>query len=717
MVIDLEKPRKTLFLHLLKRVNKMSVIQTIRQKYLGLMIGSIVVALLGFLLMDALQNNGSNLFGSNDRSLGSINGTTVSNEEYLGLEQKYMENARSKNAKMTEQEGEEVKAQVWDDLVNQKLLEGEYEKLGIQVSDKELQGMLTSQYADPMIQQNFRDPATGVFDASKVKQYLDNLRTTKDTAQRKQWLEFEKGLIKQRLAQKYTGMVALGTYMPKGVIDAKFAERNSLAATEYVKIPYTTIDDSKVIVTDADITAFMQKYKGSFTLTDAIRKSDYVSFDVIPTSIDTENSLGVLNKNAAEFAATTTMEEFIGKNSDEGFTKDYFAKGRAKTAMTDSMGNNAVGAVAGPYFEEGAFKLFKVLDKKSLPDSARVTHLLIAITKEMSEDAAKVKIDSLEKVVIAGGDLAQLASQFSDDNGTKAKGGDLGYFAQGMMMPEFSEPCFFGNKGDLKKVKTNYGWHLLRVTDQKDFKPCAKVAVFSKSLKASEGTMNAVYTKASQFAEGIKDKATFDAAVKKNNTTKRIAEGIIANQNTIQGMGSAREIVRWAYDKQTKVGSVSGIKTVKDGLIDKYVVACLSEIANPGLAPVSMVRDRLQGEIKKQKKGAILAAQYKSAASLADIASKSGQTVATADTVLLAGSMNPVLGNEAKVVGACFNKVNSTKVSDGIYGNDGVFFIKVKSVTPSTIKASEADYQRERMMNQMQSAQNIGRSIPVIHHK
>jgi peptidyl-prolyl cis-trans isomerase D len=695
----------------------MSVIQTIRQKYLGLMIGSIVVALVGFLLMDALQNNGSNLFGNNDRTLGSINGNTVSNEEYISLEQKYMENARSKNAKLTEAEGEEVKAQAWDDLVNQKLLEAEYEKLGIDVSNKELQGMLTSEYADPMIQQNFRDPATGIFDASKVKQYLDGMRTSKDTAQKKQWLDFEKGLIKQRLAQKYTGMVAMGTYMPKGMIDAKMVERNSLAATDYVKIPYTTIDDSKVTVTDADITAFMQKYKGSFTLQDAIRKSDYVSFDVIPTSADTQMSLGIINANAAEFATTQNMEEFIGRNSDQGFTKDYFAKGRANTPMTDSMSNNAVSSVAGPYFEEGAFKLFKVLDKKSLPDSARVTHILIAITKEMNEDNAEKKIDSLMAVVKGGGDLSQLASQFSDDNGSKAKGGDLGYFAQGMMMPEFSEPCFFGAKGDLKKVKTNYGWHLLRVVDQKDFKPCAKVAVFSKTLKASEGTMNAVYTKASQFADGVKDKASFDAAVKKNNTTKRIAEGIIANQNSIQGMGSARDIVRWAYDKETKVGSVSGIKTVKDGLIDKYVVACLSEIANPGLAPVSMVRERLSGEIKKQKKAAMIAAQYKSATSLADIASKSGQTVATADTVLLAGSMNPVLGNEAKVVGACFNKVNSTKVSEGIYGNDGVFFIKVKSVTPSTIKASEADYQRERMMNQMQSSQNIGRSIPAILKK
>jgi peptidyl-prolyl cis-trans isomerase D len=695
----------------------MSVIQTIRQKYLGLMIGSIVLALVGFLLMDALQNNGSNLFGSADRTLGAVNGAEVTPAEYDALQQRYMENARSKNPKISEAETEDVKSQAWEDLVNQKLLEAEYSKLGIQVSDKELQGMLTGEFADPMIQQNFSDPATGVFDPSKVKQYLDNMRTSKDTAQKKQWLDFEKGLIKQRLAQKYTAMVSMGTYTPKGMIDIKMNERNSIASAEFVKVPYTSVEDSKVKVEDADITAFMQKYKSSFTLQQELRKSDYVAFDVIPTSTDTQASLGVLNANAAEFASTTNIEEFIGKNSDEGFDKNYYAKGRAASPMTDSMGNNAVGSIAGPYFEDGNYKLFRVLGKKSVADSVRATHLLIAVSKNMSEEAAEKKIDSFEVAVKQGGDLAQLASQFSDDNGSKAKGGDLGYFAQGMMMPELSDTCFNGVKGQLIKVKTNYGWHLVRITDQKDFKPCTKVAVFSKSLKASEGTMNNVYTKASQFAEGVKDKATFDAAVKKSGATKRVAEGISATQSSIQGLGSARELVRWTYDKDSKPGSVSGIKTVKDGLIDKYVVACLSEVATEGLAPVSMVREKLEADIRKQKKAAIIAKQYESAASLADIASKSAQTVMNVDTVLFAATSNPAISQEAKVLGACFNKANTGKISSGIYGNDGVFFIKVKSITPSTVKATEADYQRERMMSQMQSAQNIARSIPMILKK
>ena len=158
------------------------------------------------------------------------------------------------------------------------------------------------------------------------------------------------------------------------------------------------------------------------------------------------------------------------------------------------------------------------------------------------------------------------------------------------------------------------------------------------------------------------------------------------------------------------------VKSAKDGLIDKYVVACLIEIAEPGLAPASLVRDRLEGDIRKQKKALMIAKEYK-AADLASIASKAGTTVMSADTVLLAGTMNPVLGNEPKVIGACFNKANTNKVSDGIQGNDGVYFIKVKNITPSNITPTDMDYQRERMMIQMQSSQNIGRSIPMILKK
>jgi peptidyl-prolyl cis-trans isomerase D len=712
LIIDFVNPLKPLFLQLLKRVNKMSVIQTIR-KNSWLMIGSIVVALVGFLLMDAFKKDGGG--GRSDNSLGSINGTEVTNAEYATIEQNYINNARNKNPKITEQELDDAKAQAWDDMVSEKLLETEYEKLGIQVTDKELQGMLTSQYADPMIMQNFADPATGAFDPSKVKQYLDNLRTTKDTAQRKQWLQFEKGLIKQRLTQKYSTMLSMGTYIPKGAIEAGLAERTAVASAEYVKVPYTAIDDAKVKVEDADVTAFMSKYKNAFTLQQPLRKAEYVSFDIIPTSADTAASLGVLNSFGAEFATASNTEEFIGKNSDEGFDKEYHAAGRSKSPMTDSMGKNAIGSTAGPYFEDGAFKMFKVLDKKNLPDSVRATHLLIAITKDMNETAAEAKIDSLMKTVQGGGDLAQLASQLSDDNGSKAKGGDLGYFAYGQMMPEFNEVCFMGTKGDLKKVKTNYGWHLVRVTDQKDFKSCAKVAVYAKSLKASENTMNTAYTKASQFSNGVTSKTAFDAAVKKYGATKRVAEGINQTQSTIQGLGNAREVVRWAFNKDNKVGTVSDIKTVRDGLIDKYVVACLTEKAEEGLAPVGMLRDRLSADIRKQKKAKLIAEQYKGAASLADIASKSGQTIATADTISAINTGS--FGNEQRVVGACFNKANTGKVSEGIAGSDGVYFIKVKSLTPGAAKAGPADIQREQMMYQMQTTQNLGRAIPAILKK
>ncbi len=692
----------------------MSVIQTIRNKYLGLMIASIVIALLGFLLMDALQNNGSNLFGSNDRSFGKVNGKAISNTQYLETETRYMENARRQNSKMSEQETEEVKQQAWEDLVNQQLLESEYEKLGIQVTNKELQQMLSSQYADPAVVKNFSDPNTGVFDPTKVKQFVDNLRTSKDTAQRKQWINFEKGLIDQRMAQKYTGLVALGTYIPTPFIESKIAERNTIASADFVKVPYTSVEDKNVTVTDADLSTYMKKYASSFTLREPMRKLDYVAFDVIPTSADTQASLGVINNLAADFASSTVIEEFIGKNSDESYEAEFFAKGRGKSQLFDTCIRNGVGSVAGPYFEDGMYKLFKVMDKRDIADSARVTHILIAVTKDRSTEAAEKLCDSLLKTVQNGGDISQLASQISDDGGSKAKGGDMGYVPRGVISKEFSDATFMGKVGEVKKAKSGYGFHIVKCTDQKAFQPSAKIAVFAKSLKASEATINAAYTKANQFSTGVNDKATFEASIKKAGLTKRVAEGIGEAQTMVQGIGASRDIVRWAYDAKTKLGATSGIKSAKDGLIDRYIVACLAETAEPGIAPVSMVRERLEAQVRKSKKAAMIATQYASAASLQDIATKAATTVGSADTILFAGTSNPVLGTEPRVIGACFNKANTTAISKAIEGNEGVYFVKVKTQTPSTLASQPQTVMQERMMMQMQSNQSIGRSIPMI---
>ena len=182
----------------------MSVIQTIRNKYIGLVVGAIVIALVGFLVMDAMQSNVRSVFSGDQTLLANINGTRVEAKDFEALRNKYEENikAREKGKTLSDEERNQATEQAWTDIVNETLVAEESEKLGLDLTDKELQDMLTGPYADPMVQQSFTDPNTGIFDPSKVSQYLNNLSQDKTGAERAKWKDFEDAIIKAKKNRK-----------------------------------------------------------------------------------------------------------------------------------------------------------------------------------------------------------------------------------------------------------------------------------------------------------------------------------------------------------------------------------------------------------------------------------------------------------------------------------------------------------------------------------
>jgi peptidyl-prolyl cis-trans isomerase D len=691
----------------------MSVIQTIRNKYLGLMIGLIVLALVGFLLMDAVQSNTSNLFSSDgDRSsLGSINGTKISTTEYNELEKSAVDRLKQNNPKASEADINNAKEEVWNQLVSEKLMTSEYEKLGLQVTNKEFQEMLTSEFADPFIQQNFKDPQTGQFNPSAVKQYVQDIKANKNKDEKTkaafdQWMDLEKNLEKNRLSQKYSALISMGLYAPKKAIEKTVEQRDQVASINYVMVPYTNIEDKNIKVTDADILAYEKMYETSFTLQEEMRKCDYVNFDIIPTADDTAKSLGFLNSVSGEFIQSTNQEEFIGKNGDELFDKNYHKSGDFPSARIDSATKQAVGTVVGPYYEDGYFRMTKILDKKSIPDSVKASVIAIRITQALNEDAAKAKIDSIKKIANPA-NFAQLASQLSDDENTKAKGGDIGFVpTKNSAGNEVMEFLSTGTKGQIKDIKGNGAFQLFLITDQVGFKPNTKVATISKRLVASQATVNNVSTKVANFMSSVKDKASFDAAVKKAGLTKNVAENILANQKEISGLGSAREVVRYAFDSE--IGKVSSILNLNS---EKFVVAVLTDIYPKGLAPVGLVKQNLEQAIVRQKKAQMISDKFKSAG-LDAIASQTQGTVKSADTVRLVGSFNSEISSEQKVIGASFNKANLNKVSSGIPGSQGVYFITVKNASTQASGANTPEnIEQERKMQMMQGMQNLNLSL------
>ncbi|MBP6625588.1 MAG: peptidylprolyl isomerase [Chitinophagaceae bacterium] len=692
----------------------MSVIQSIRNKYIGFVVGAIVIALIGFLIMDAMQSNVSSVFG-NDRSLlAEVNGKRIDYRSFEELRAKYEQNmkSRSKEGTITDEQKTQIQSQVWDDMVKEALMSDEMEKLGIELTDLELREMLTDpMFADQMIQQNFRDPNTGVFDPSRVQQYINNLGQDKTGEQRKEWADFQEALIKNRKMTKYTTLITKGIYIPKFMMDMNAKLKSATSSISYVNIPYTTISDSSIKVSDEDITTFMNTHIEMFKSPEASASVNYVSFDIIPSRDDSAQSLGVLMNLKEEFTTSANAEELVAKNSEESLKDFYYTEKNLEMPNPTEVISSAVGSVTGPVYMNGSYKMVKVMDKKSMPDSVKASHILIAINDKRNEESAKSLSDSLENVIKSGTPLEALATSMSDDKGSAVKGGDLGYFAQGMMVPEFNDACFNGKTGDLKVVKSDFGYHIIRITDQKDFKPAVKVAILSKSLVAGKATMDAAFAKANEFISKAKDAKTFTETAKSMNKDKRIAEYITKTQARIQGLGNARELSRWAFE--AKVGNVSPIFNMDD----KCIVATLNSRSEKGSLPaVDIIRPQIEGMLKKEKKGKMLIEKYKGKSSLEEIASLSQMMVKNADTVLYLGGGNQEIGYEPKIIGSAFNKTLVNKVSPGIAGESGVFFIKVKNLVEAPSAPNPmAEMERMQMMQQAQG--QADQMIPMVLKK
>ena len=253
----------------------------------------------------------------------------------------------------------------------------------------------------------------------------------------------------------------------------------------------------------------------------------------------------------------------------------------------------------------------------------------------MDDSLAHKKIDSIKLALDHGARFDSLAAKFSDDTQSKANGGDLGYFAYGRMVKEFNDFCFSGKTGDSKIVKTQFGYHLVEIEDQKNFNPAYKIAYLSKTITPSQETDEKASGLASQFASESRNAKAFEDNLKKRNYNKLLAQDIKPNDMIIPAIGSSRQLVKWVYEADR--GDVSEVFTVDS----KYVVATVTEINKEGVASPAKARPMVEYIIRNQKKAELIKKKIGSANTLEAIAAATAQQVQKADSLSFASPMFP----------------------------------------------------------------------------
>ncbi len=701
----------------------MAIIQKIRDKYAKVAGGVIALSLVAFVLNDAFSGNSGSIFGGGN-AIAKVNGETI---EPLEFDQRIREyntvyTISNQGKAITDEVNAQIKEQALRDMVNEKIIDKQMKKLGLSISEKEEKDLITGANPSPMIMQYpvFQNPETGMFDPSRIKMYEDQLTNppaNTDMAaierEREQWKNFKSFVIHQNKLQKFNGLISASMYSPKFMVDYKMASQNEIASIRLVKVPVTVIPDSEVPVTDADINNYMQKNKKRFELAQETRGVDYVAFDVVPSRADTLGVATSLEALTPELAATPDngIEAFVSKNSEEGYRDYYFTKSTFKSLFADSILNKPVGATFGPYLEGSSFLLVKVLEHRTMGDSVKAQHILIQPSQQLTDTQAHKLADSLKLAIENGASFDSLALKFSVDKQNNEKGGDLGYFGYGAMVKEFNDFVFMGNTGEMKVVKTQFGYHVARITEQKNLQTATKLAIVVKSLFPSDATETEVYAKANEFATKYKDGNKFEDGVKAMKLQKREADQIKVQDFNVQGVGPSREIVRWMYN--AKQGDVSEVLTITYPT-KRHIIAKLTNVQAKGTMKINdAIKPEIENIVRAEKKAEKIIEKYKSQTTLEDIAQASGQPILSADSFTSTVPYLNNIGYEPKAIGYSFSKnAKVGALSPAMKGQDGVSYMVLVARSPKVANPNEAAvFQQQQMMEAQQMQKSMSGTI------
>ena len=339
------------------------------------------------------------------------------------------------------------------------------------------------------------------------------------------------------------------------------------------------------------------------------------------------------------------------------------------------MFSSSKGQIFGPYEENNYYKIAKLIEAKPMPDSVQARHILIKpVNGDMTK--AKAKADSLKKIITTQ-NFAELATKYSEDAGSGAKGGDLGWFTEGKMVPSFNDAAFNGKKGDIVIVESQFGVHIIEITDRSEETDRVRVAIIDKIIQPSPKTMQTIYAKAGEFGGKNNTEALFEKAISEQKLNKRVADNIKEDDKNIPGLESPKEIVRWAYT--AKKGDISPAFEIGK----KFVVAHLDQVREKGIAPLDLVRDEVQAKALQGKKAEKLISQMEASltgtASIDDLGKKINIPVQTMESLSFNTNSLPGAGREERVIGIT-TTLKPNAISKPIEGKSGVFVVKIESV-------------------------------------
>ncbi|MDO6737215.1 peptidylprolyl isomerase [Wenyingzhuangia sp. 2_MG-2023] len=625
--------------------------------------------------------------------IGKVNDEEISHKEFARRVELYKSQSNSPNYG-----GLAIENMVWNQMVREKIYEIKLKEAGVVIGEGEIwQAIIASQQV--LNTPQFKDQQ-GVFSQDILKNYiadLQNDKTDQGKVRLQGWLNFEKDIKYNLLTQSYNDLVNLGVGATEEEELKNYVLNNTKVSADFVYLPFSTIPNTDVKVTKDDVAAYIKNHENEFQ-TEAARNLKFVKFSFQASTEDEEEiklELASLVDGEEGFKKAEDAYLFVDEIGTDLPVVDRFqTESELPTVIKEEVVNGTKGAIVGPYKFSKYYKISKILDVQKIPDSVQSSHILISfvgaqgaqpnVTRTLV-DAQKLADSLLTVVKKSPAKFGTLAQNYSSDPGSAVKDGDLGWFGYRSMVPEFRDYCFENKKGDIGVVRTAYGFHVIKIENQKDFNQAYKLATISRKIEASEDTENKVFQNAETFASELRNGADFDKLAKDSGYEVSTVNGIKAMDVYVGALGENRRIVKWSFEEDNDVNTSQRFDLDEKG----YAVVMINNKQEKGLKSASNAFSQVEPILIKQKKAEILKGKMQGA-SLKAIADSNNVTVGSFANVTVGAPTIGGVGTEPAVIGAAVVSKKDALVKE-VVGDKGVFAFSVNNVAEAKTEVGALD--------------------------